>query len=80
MYGLYKASDILLLLLGDHVCEKSDTVNWIDCPSVPPSSWFCRFFPGTGLEEMPHGNDCVITEIYFLIGYEGKQLLLRLLT
>ena len=27
--GLYKASD---LLLGDHVCEKSDAVNWIDCP------------------------------------------------
>ena len=27
--GLYKASD---LLLGDHVCEKSDAVKWIDCP------------------------------------------------
>ena len=26
---LYKASDVLL---GDHVCEKSDVVNWIDCP------------------------------------------------
>ena len=25
--GLYKASD---LLLGDHVCEKSDAANWID--------------------------------------------------
>ena len=24
--GLYEASD---LLLGDHVCEKSDTVKWI---------------------------------------------------
>ena len=28
-FGLYKASD---LLLGDHVCEKSDAVKWIDCP------------------------------------------------
>ena len=27
--GLYKVSD---LLLGDHVCEKSDDVKWIDCP------------------------------------------------
>ena len=27
--GLYKASD---LLLGDHVCEKSDAVKLIDCP------------------------------------------------
>ena len=27
--GLNKAND---LLLGDHVCEKSDAVNWIDCP------------------------------------------------
>ena len=27
--GLYKASD---LLHGDHVCEKSDAVKWIDCP------------------------------------------------
>ena len=26
-YGLYKASD---LLLGNHVCEKSDAVKWID--------------------------------------------------
>ena len=25
--GLYEASD---LLLGDHLCEKSDTVKWID--------------------------------------------------
>ena len=24
-----RASD---LLLGDHVCEKSDAVKWIDCP------------------------------------------------
>ena len=28
--GLHKASD---LLLGDHVCEKSDAVRWIDYPS-----------------------------------------------
>ena len=27
--GQYKASD---LLLGDYVCEKSDAVNWMDCP------------------------------------------------
>ena len=27
--GLFKASD---LLLGDHVCEKSDSVKGIDCP------------------------------------------------
>ena len=26
--GMYNASD---LLLGDHVCEKSDIVKWIDC-------------------------------------------------
>ena len=26
--GLFKAID---LLLGDRVCEKSDSVNWIDC-------------------------------------------------
>ncbi len=26
-YGLYEASD---LLLGDHLCEKSDTVQWMD--------------------------------------------------
>ena len=29
--GLYKASD---LLLKDHVCEKSDAVNWIGCPRI----------------------------------------------
>ena len=27
--NLYKA---IYLLLGDHVCEKSDAVNWIECP------------------------------------------------
>ena len=27
--GLYKASD---QLFGEHVCEKSDAVNWIDRP------------------------------------------------
>ena len=27
--GMYKASN---LLLGDHVCENSDAVKWIDCP------------------------------------------------
>ena len=26
-YGLYEAGD---LLLGDHLCEKSDAVKWID--------------------------------------------------
>ena len=31
------------------------------------SSQFCPFFPGTGLEKMPLGNDCVITEINFVV-------------
>ena len=28
---------------------------------------FVRFFPGTGLEKTSHGNDCVITEMDFLV-------------
>ena len=30
-YGMGKASD---LLLGDHVCEKSDAIKWIECPRI----------------------------------------------
>ena len=35
--------------------------------AVSPSSQFCQFFPRTGLEKAPHGNDCVITEMHFLV-------------
>ena len=29
-------------------------------------------FPGTGLEKTPHGNDCVITEMHFLVELKGN--------
>ena len=49
---------------------------YVQTPGVPMKSLtvssaskftFCPVFPGTGLEKMPPGNDCVIMEMYFLV-------------
>ena len=45
--GLYEASD---LLLGDHLCEKSDTIQWID--ATFPHKRKCRLKDHSKLQEL----------------------------